>query len=113
LAIERRRRQLGWTSKYLDDRAGVQDGYYQKLLHSDAPTGRCGRLETLQLLVDALWGRGAVGLSLTRAAIPVTDDDVLQQQIEVLKRRHRKRDQAQRKIREHLREYASPREASP
>jgi hypothetical protein len=58
LAIERRRRQLGWPSSYLDDRAGTQDGYFQKILHADAPSGRCARWETLQLVVDALFPDG-------------------------------------------------------
>jgi len=112
LAVERRRQELGWSSEYLDDRAGTQDRYYQKRLHSESASGKVARWDTLQLLIDALWP-GGIGVCLTRAANPILDDEAMRWRIKREARRYRKRDMAQRNIPTHLREYASAKEARP
>ena len=56
--IERRRLELGWPAWQLDDRSGVQDGYSQKMLWADAPSGRRASWDMVQLLVDALFPNG-------------------------------------------------------
>lgn len=58
LELERRRLAVGVTMAQLDDAAGVQDGYYPKMLWSDTPSGRVSRWETVQLIVDALYPAG-------------------------------------------------------
>lgn len=57
-ALDARRRALGWPMATLDDKAGGQDGYWAKLLHADAPSGRQGGWEILQLYADALYPAG-------------------------------------------------------
>jgi hypothetical protein len=54
LELERHRIAANWTSSQLDDAAGVQDGYFQKILHADSPSGRQAQWATIQLFVDAL-----------------------------------------------------------
>lgn len=58
LEIERRRLQLGFTFAEVDNLAGTQDGYCAKLMWPDTPSGRIGRWDTLQLIVDALFPEG-------------------------------------------------------
>jgi hypothetical protein len=58
LEIERRRVQLGFTFIDVDNLAGTQDGYLAKLMWPDTPSGKIGRWETLQMLVEALFPKG-------------------------------------------------------
>lgn len=58
IEIERRRQQLRLSSWQVDDVAGLQDGYYQKMLHADAASGRQARWEMIQMLIDALFPDG-------------------------------------------------------
>jgi hypothetical protein len=58
LECERRRQQLGRSMWKVDDAAGLQDGFYSKLLHADRPSGRQVRWETLQLVITALYPAG-------------------------------------------------------
>ena len=94
----------------LDDKAGLQDGYYAKMLYAETPSGRNARWETVQWVIDALWPDG-IGARLIGE--PVPDDDALRQRISAAARRYRKRQREQAKIRSHLREYASAKEARP
>lgn len=57
-ALDARRRALGWSMAYLDDRAGTNDGYFAKCLHADTPSGRQAGWEILQLYADALFPAG-------------------------------------------------------
>ena len=56
--LERRRCQLGLTLVDVDNLAGTQDGYTAKLMWPDTKSGKTGRWDTLQLLVDALFPVG-------------------------------------------------------
>lgn len=55
--IERRRSELGLSMAAVDDLAGTQDGYYAKMIYPDTPSGRQARWETVDLVVQALFGR--------------------------------------------------------
>jgi hypothetical protein len=48
LEVERRRLFLGWPMWLVDERSGVQSGYYAKMLYADTPSGRCAGWEMLQ-----------------------------------------------------------------
>ena len=55
-AIEQRRRALGWPMWELEERAGLSEGYYSKMLHADnAPQGRQASWSVLQKIVDVLF----------------------------------------------------------
>lgn len=56
--MDARRRALGWSMAYLDDRAGGADGHFAKLLHADTPSGRTGTWAVLGLYAQALWPEG-------------------------------------------------------
>jgi hypothetical protein len=56
--IDLRRRKLKWPAWQLDDRAGLQDGYSQKALHADAPSGRQASWQMIGYMVGALYPRG-------------------------------------------------------
>jgi hypothetical protein len=56
--LERRRRKLGLPMWKLDDLSGVQDGYYAKVLHVSAPSGRQAGWTILDYLTTALFPRG-------------------------------------------------------
>lgn len=56
-ACEARRIELGIAMATVDEMAGTQDGYYAKMLFPDTPTGRCAQWPTLQLVIEALFGR--------------------------------------------------------
>lgn len=58
LEIERHRIAAGWPSHELDDRAGTQDGFFQKALHPDTKSGRQAQWPTVQLFIDALMPDG-------------------------------------------------------
>lgn len=58
LEVERHRIAAGWPSHELDDRAGTQDGFFQKALHPDTKSGRQAQWATVQLFVDALMPEG-------------------------------------------------------
>lgn len=55
-AIEARRVELSLPMSQVDDLSGVQDGFFAKLVRPDAPNGRQSRWETLELVVQALFG---------------------------------------------------------
>lgn len=55
---EARRLEQGLSMAEVDRIAGTQEGYYAKALYPDAPCGRQARYETLQLIVQALFGTG-------------------------------------------------------
>lgn len=57
-AIDCVRRRRGFSMANLDDKAGTPDGYFAKALHADTPSGRQGRLETLDLFAQALAPKG-------------------------------------------------------
>lgn len=57
-SVEDERQALGLPSWQLEDRAGLQDGHYQKLLHCDKPSGRTPSWQSLQLLVEAIFPDG-------------------------------------------------------
>lgn len=62
--IDRQRRRRGFPSWMVDDLAGTQDGYYQKMLHATARSGRQAGWIQLQYVLDALYPHG-VRLKLT------------------------------------------------
>jgi hypothetical protein len=55
-ALEERRRELGLPMAQVDDLAGLQDGFLSKLTRPDALNGRQSRWETIDLVVQALFG---------------------------------------------------------
>jgi hypothetical protein len=57
--LELRRQRLKWPSWLLDDRAGLEDGYWMKALHANTPSGRQAGWRIIQYVVDALYPRGA------------------------------------------------------
>jgi hypothetical protein len=108
LGLERRRLQLGWPMHVVDDRAGLQDGYYAKMLHSETPSGRSAGWLMLQLVMDALWPDGAGVRFFGADALP--NDELMRERIEALSKRYRKRRRQQYRLRTHLRDYASAKE---
>jgi hypothetical protein len=50
--------KLDRSAMEVDDAAGLQDGFYSKLLHADRPSDRQVRWETLQLVITALFPAG-------------------------------------------------------
>ncbi len=56
--LEDRRLERGWPAWMLDDKAGVQDGYSQKMVHVDTPSGRQAGWQTVDLLMQALFPNG-------------------------------------------------------
>jgi hypothetical protein len=58
LELERRRLDLGWPMWQVDERAGLQDGYYAKLLWTDTKSGRQAGWEVLQWVMEALGPAG-------------------------------------------------------
>lgn len=57
-AIEVRRVELGLSMATVCDLAGTQDGFYGKMIYPDTPNGRQARWETVQDVIEALFGRG-------------------------------------------------------
>ena len=70
LEIERRRLELGWPNWKVDERSGCQDGYFAKLLWSDAKSGRSAGWEVLQWIMEAL-GPGGFDLEIRWRSAPV------------------------------------------
>lgn len=56
--LEGRRVELGLSMATVNDLAGLQDGFFAKMLYPDTPSGRQARWETVQLAVEALFGKG-------------------------------------------------------
>jgi hypothetical protein len=56
--FDRRRRKLKLPSWKVDDLAGVQDGYFQKALHCQAPSGRQAGWRMISYLSGALFPNG-------------------------------------------------------
>jgi hypothetical protein len=56
--LDLRRRKLRWPMWKLDDLSGVNDGYFAKALHADAPSGRQAGWQMLDYLITALYPRG-------------------------------------------------------
>src|SRR5262249_16637747 len=55
-AIEHRRAVLGWPMWELEERAGLSEGYYSKMLHADnAAQGRQASWSVLQKIVDVMF----------------------------------------------------------
>ena len=71
-AIERRRARLGWPMWELDEKAGLSEGYYSKMLHAGSTEGRRASVETLEKVLDAMF-QGAYILRFSK----VRDDDLL------------------------------------
>lgn len=55
--IEARRGELGLSMASVNDLAGLQDGFFAKMIYPDTPSGRQARWETVQLAVEALFGK--------------------------------------------------------
>ncbi|MCK1585471.1 hypothetical protein IVB03_39445 [Bradyrhizobium sp. 168] len=53
-----RRVELGLSMATVNDMAGTQDGFYGKMIYPDTPHGRQARWETVQDVIEALFGRG-------------------------------------------------------
>lgn len=58
LAVETRRQEVAISMMEVDEIAGTQSGYYGKAAYPDTPNGRQARWETMDLIVEALFGRG-------------------------------------------------------
>jgi hypothetical protein len=56
--IDLRRRKLKLPAWKLDDLSGLEDGYSQKMLHADAPSGRQAGWRMIDYVVGALYPRG-------------------------------------------------------
>lgn len=57
-ALEGRRVELGLSMATVNDISGLQDGFFSKMIYPDTPSGRQARWETVQLAVEALFGKG-------------------------------------------------------
>jgi hypothetical protein len=55
-ALDQRRLELGLPMAQVDDIAGLQDGFFAKLAAPDTPHGRQSRWESVDLVVQALFG---------------------------------------------------------
>jgi hypothetical protein len=58
MCCEGRRLEQGLSMAEVDRISGVQEGHYAKLIYPDTPSGRQGRYETVQLIIEALFGTG-------------------------------------------------------
>lgn len=56
--LEGRRVELGLSMATVNDMAGLQDGYFSKMIYPDTPSGRQARWEQVELAFEALFGRG-------------------------------------------------------
>jgi hypothetical protein len=56
--IDLRRRKLKMPAWKLDDLSGLEDGYSQKMLHADAPSGRQAGWRMIDYVVGALYPHG-------------------------------------------------------
>jgi len=71
LAVEERRQALGLSMWQVNDGAGLQDGFYAKMLHAHTPSGRQAQWPTLQLVIDFLFSGG---FDLRLVAAPIKKD---------------------------------------
>jgi hypothetical protein len=60
LAIEARRIEMELSMATVNDIAGLQDGFFSKMIYPDTPNGRQARWDTVQLAVEALFGKSFV-----------------------------------------------------
>jgi len=56
--LRRHIRRRGWSLAECCDRSGLNDGHVQHLLTPLSKTGRVGRYDTIDTLIEALAGRG-------------------------------------------------------
>lgn len=94
MAIEARRLELGFSMATVNDLAGTQDGYLAKMLYPDTPSGRQARWETVQLVVEALFGRDftvqIVPGNYTMRSAPSIDKGASNKSLQIRHWRHRK-----------------------
>jgi hypothetical protein len=64
LAIERHRVRQGLSMVVLEEKAGLSEGYYSKMLHASNADGRRASLDTMQKVVNALFAGGRCGVRL-------------------------------------------------
>jgi hypothetical protein len=105
LAVERRRLALGWPMWLVDERSGVQSGYYAKILHAETISGRNAGWEVLQWVIDALWPDG-IGVRFNGEPIP--DVETMREKIRAMREGY-----AQERAPTHLRSYTSARAFRP
>lgn len=55
--IEDRREECNLSMETVNDLAGLNDGYYAKMINPDSPSGRQAHWTTVQLAIEALFGR--------------------------------------------------------
>jgi hypothetical protein len=96
----------------VDERSGVQDGYYAKMLYSETNSGRVAGWEMMQLVIDALWPQG---IGTVFRDEPVIDEAALRARILKAQKRYQRKQppEASPQNRTHLRVYASAKEARP
>ena len=58
VAVEARRLELGLSMDRVNDLAGLQDGYFAKMIYPDTPSGRQAQWATVDLAMEALFGKG-------------------------------------------------------
>lgn len=91
--IERRRLELGLSMERVNDLAGTQDGYYAKMIYPDTPSGRQARWETVDLVVEALFGKDFVlqieGENPGLRSAPRIDRGISEKSLQVRHWRHR------------------------
>jgi len=58
IAVEARRLELELSMATVNDLAGLQDGFFSRMIYPDTPSGRQARWETVDLAMEALFGRG-------------------------------------------------------
>lgn len=63
LQFKARIQELGLTMLEVDARAGLPDGYTAKALHPDSNSGRQAQYQSLQLLLETLYGPGGFVLA--------------------------------------------------
>lgn len=56
MALEERREELGLSMERVNDLAGLQDGFFAKMIFPDSAHGRQSRWETLDIVMQALFG---------------------------------------------------------
>ena len=76
VAIEKRRRELRIPMYTVDEKSGIADGLFSKMVAVDAPSGRQSEYQTVDDVIDALFPSG------WRIEI-VADDKVLRTEAEM------------------------------
>lgn len=82
LAVDERRQALGWPMWMLDDKAGIADRLYAKLLHADAKSGRQAQWATLQDICDALYPDGFEVLILAKKGQTPADVETFKRKLQ-------------------------------